>query len=157
MTNTVAQNEKKFNLVKYVYGRIYAEYVANGKPQSFSIEDIKSRSWTGIMYWLKKNNHIADFKYGETLADGFKVTISQFNNDNLMYDYYLKAIERNVVKNQLGVTGKEIAEANKPNTPDGEFETHVKDEAKAKRVERVAREDSTTAELNKQIAKELVK
>lgn len=152
MTNNT---QKKFNLVKYVYGRVYAEYVASGKSQTFTLEDIKTRDWKGILFWLKKNGNIGDFKYGETLKDGFKVTISRFNDKELMYDYYLKAIERNVIKNQLGVTSKEIAEANKSDIQDGDFENHVKDESKKRNIEKVSREDSTTSELNRELTKEL--
>lgn len=158
MTNNT---QKKFNLVKYVYGRVYAEYVASGKSDVFYIEDIKTRSWTGVLMWLKKNNHIKDFEFGKTLKDGFEVKFTKFNEENLMYDYYLKAIEKStklkMASYQDGITGKEIAEiASEGNPKPDSFDEHVRDVKESTNVERVSREDSTTTELNKEITKELV-
>lgn len=152
MTNT-ASTQQKFNLVKYVYGRIYAAYIEQGRPQVWTLEDIKTRNWVGVLCWLKKTNHIADFKFGQTLQDGFKVTFSRFNENDLMYGYYLKAIERNIVKNRLDVTGQEIAELNQKQQDD--FDKHIEEVRNQTNVERVSREDSTTAELNKQVQDDL--
>ncbi len=144
------QSENKFNLFRYVYGRIYAAYVEAGKTQSFSIEDVKTRSWIGIMVWLKRNNHIQSFQFGKTLKDGFKVTFEGFNEKELMYERYLKAIERNILNDNTNALPKDnaISENRNKSAVDVEPETVY--------VEKLSREDSSTTELNKQVMKELV-
>ena len=140
-----AQNQKKFNLVRYVYGRIYSAYVESGECKTYTLEDVKTRSWVGILYWLKKNNHIEDFKFGTTLQDGFKVTFTGFNEKDIIYPYYLKAI-----KNRAMVDTKTVVARDKSPEEECPFEGRIVIR------ERIENDDRTTLELNREITKELV-
>ena len=146
-----AQNQKKFNLVKYVYGRIYSAYVESGECKTYTLEDVKTRSWVGILCWLKKNNHIEDFKFGKTLKDGFKVTFTGFNEKDMMYPYYLKAI-----KNRVMMDTKTVIARDKSSEEECPFDGHIVEVREQQNRERIENSDRTTLELNREITKELV-
>ena len=146
-----AQNKKKFNLVRYVYGRIYASYLESGACRTYTLEDINTRRWVGIFCWLKKNNHIEDFKFGTTLQDGFKVTFTGFNEKDIIYPYYLKAI-----KNRAMVDTKTVVARDKSSEEECPFDGHIVEVREEKNRERIENSDRTTLELNREITKELV-
>ena len=140
-----AQNKKKFNLVRYVYGRIYAAYLESVASRTYTLEDINTRRWAGIFCWLKKNNHIEDFKFGTTLQDGFKVTFTGFNEKDIIYPYYLKAI-----KNRAMVDTKTVVARDKSSEEECPFEGRIVIR------ERSENDDRTTLGLNREITKELI-
>ena len=140
-----AQNQKKFNLVRYVYGRVYAAYLESGACRTYTLEDVNTRRWAGIFYWLKKNKHIEDFKFGTTLQDGFKVTFTGFNEKDIIYPYYLKAI-----KNRAMVDTKTVVARDKSPEEECPFDGRIVIR------ERIENSDRTTLELNREITKELV-
>ena len=146
-----AQNKKKFNLVRYVYGRIYAAYLESGACRTYTLEDINTRRWAGIFCWLKKNNHIEDFKFGTTLQDGFKVTFTGFNEKDIIYPYYLKAI-----KNRAMVDTKTVVARDKSSEEECPFDGHIVEIREQQNRERIENSDRTTLELNREITKELV-
>ena len=155
MTNTTPngnkKTERKFNLVKYVYGRIYSAYLESGECNTFEIEDVKTRSWTGILYWLKKENHIQSFEFGKTLKDGFKVTFVGFNTKNTMYDYYLRAI-----RNRMMLDDDTRLARDKSQDNECPFDGHIVELTEQQNRERIENSDRTTLELNREISKELV-
>ena len=140
-----AQNQKKFNLVRYVYGRVYAAYLESGACRTYTLEDINTRRWAGIFYWLKKNGYIEDLKFGTTLQDGFKVTFTGFNEKDIIYPYYLKAIKNRAMVDKTTLVARE-------NSPEEEcpFEGSIVIK------ERIENDDRATLELNRKITKELV-
>ena len=132
------QKTKKFNLLKYVYGRLFAEQFLGKNAEGLLIEDTsKIYSWQGILYWMKK--------------EGYKKSVLafKFNRQKTMYDYYIKAIERNLNKNSINII------------PMGELiEQKAYDDFEAQYnmpVEYIERADRCLADLNKQIAEEFEK
>ena len=140
---------KKFNLVKYVYGRLFAEQFLGGNAQGCLFEETsKIYSWKGILYWLKKEGYIFDFVIAN-VDEKKSVVTYKFNRQRTMYEYYLQAIERNLKKSDLGIT------------PMGELiEQKAFDDFEAQYkmpVEYIQVADRCLAELNRKIVEELEK
>lgn len=93
--------EKKFNKVSYVYGNVYRAYLDSGKSDHFLLKNVRVREWGGILYWMKKNNYIQDFVYGDTLETAGECAISGFNEEDKIYTKYLNAIEKNFLNEQV--------------------------------------------------------
>lgn len=96
MTKETKQNKKSF--VTYAYGQIYRAYLDSGKQAKFTITNIHVREWKKILGWLKKNEYIVNFKLGDTIETACELQVEGFNEENLIYENYLKAIERNRLK-----------------------------------------------------------
>ena len=140
---------KKFNLLQYVYGRLFAEQCLTGKAEGLLIEETsKIYSWQGILYWLKKEGYI--FGFAIRNVDETKSVIAyKFNRQRTMYEYYIKAIERNLKRNELGIVP--MSELIEQKAVD-DFEAQYK-----MPVEYIERADRCLADLNKQIMDELAK
>ena len=143
----IMSETKKFNLVKYVYGRLFAEQFLGGNAEGCLFEETsKIYSWKGILHWLKKEGYIFDFVISN-VDEKKSVVAYKFNRQRTMYDWYLQAIERNLKKNSLGIV------------PMGELiEQKAYDEFEAQYnmpVEYIQRADRCLAELNKKIMEEL--
>lgn len=140
---------KKFNLPQYVYGRLFAEQCLTGKAEGLLIEETKKvYSWLGILYWLKKEGYI--FGFAIRNVDETKSVIAyKFNRQKTMYEYYIKAIERNLRKNDTILTP--MSELIEQKAID-DFEAQYK-----MPVEYIERADRCLADLNKQIMEELAK
>lgn len=81
----------EFNLVKYIYGRLYA---GTFEGSTVVLESKKVYSWINVLIWLKKNSYILSYRI---IRQGDKAKIYYvFNHQNKMYEYYLKGIERNI-------------------------------------------------------------
>lgn len=138
---------KKFNLLQYVYGRLFAEQCLTGKAEGLLIEETsKIYSWQGILYWLKKEGYILGFAI-RNVDETKSVIAYKFNRQRTMYEYYIKAIERNLRKNELGITP--MSELVEQKAID-DFEAQYK-----MPVEYIERADRCLADLNKQIMEEL--
>ena len=140
---------KKFNLLQYVYGRLFAEQFAGKNAEGLLIEDTsKIYSWQGILYWLKKEGYIFGFNISN-LNEKKSVLAFKFNRQKTMYEYYIKAIERNLLKNSINIIpmGELIEQKNYD-----DFEAQYK-----MPVEYIDRADRCLAELNKKIEEELEK
>ena len=97
------QKTKKFNLLQYVYGRLFAEQFLGKNAEGLLIEDTsKIYSWQGILYWMKKEGYIFGFNISN-LSEKKSVLAFKFNRQKTMYDYYIKAIERNLNKNSINI------------------------------------------------------
>ena len=143
------QKTKKFNLLKYVYGRLFAEQFLGKNAEGLLIEDTsKIYSWQGILYWMKKEGYIFGFNISN-LSEKKSVLAFKFNRQKTMYDYYIKAFERNLNKNSINII------------PMGELiEQKAYDDFEAQYnmpVEYIERADRCLADLNKQIAEEFEK
>ena len=143
------QKTKKFNLLQYVYGRLFAEQFLGKNAEGLLIEDTsKIYSWQGILYWMKKEGYIFGFNISN-LSEKKSVLAFKFNRQKTMYDYYIKAIERNLNKNSINII------------PMGELiEQKAYDDFEAQYnmpVEYIERADRCLADLNKQIMEELAK
>jgi hypothetical protein len=144
----MSEKQKKFNLVSYVYGELYKQqYFSADCKGKVIAETWKIYSWRNVLNWLQKNKHISNFEIKNYDSDKSVLTYT-FDRNNLTYPYYLKWIEKTYLINStmiepMGtiVDEKKVDELASPDKP---F------------VEYVERADSTTAELNKQITKELV-
>ena len=140
---------KKFNLLQYVYGRLFAEQCLTGKDEGLLIdESSKIYSWQGILYWLKKEGYILGFAI-RNVDETKSVIAYKFNRQRTMYEYYIKAIERNLKRNELGITP--MSELIEQKAFD-DFEAQYK-----MPVEYIERADRCLADLNKQIMEELAK
>ena len=138
---------KKFNLLQYVYGRLFAEQCLTGKAEGLLIEETsKIYSWQGILYWLKKEGYILGFAI-RNVDETKSVIAYKFNRQRTMYEYYIKAIERNLRKNELGITP--MSDLVEQKAID-DFEAQYK-----MPVEYIERADRCLADLNKQIMEEL--
>lgn len=98
-----AQQEQQMNrrpgsIVTYVYGQIYRGFLESEKATKFKITNINVRRWNRILGWLKKEQYIVDFKLGDTIETACELEIEGFDGENLIYENYLKAIERNMEK-----------------------------------------------------------
>lgn len=82
---------KTFNLLKYVYGKLYEGTWNNN---SVVAENWKVNSWIGILSWLKKNNYIYNYSI-QKIDNTHKIIKYAFNNENTMYKPYLRAIKYN--------------------------------------------------------------
>ena len=91
-------NKRPGSLVTYVYGQIYRGYLESEKATKFKITNINVRRWGKILGWLKKNEYIIDFKLGDTIETACELEVEGFDDENLIYVNYLKAIERNMAK-----------------------------------------------------------
>lgn len=82
----------KFNLLKYVYGRLYA-----GTFESNCVKEERRKiySWIKPINWLKKEGYISYYKV-EKVDEKYSIITYGFNHNKLMYEYYLKAIARNI-------------------------------------------------------------
>lgn len=95
--------EKKFNLLRYVYGRLYAGQYYGGNAVGFVFEETdKIYSWKGILHWLKKETNIFDFVI-KNVDDKHSIIVYKFNRQKLMYEYYIKGIENNLKKLSLSI------------------------------------------------------
>lgn len=85
-------NDYKFNLLKYVYGRLYA-----GTFEFNSVKEKRSKiyTWFGVLKWLQEENYISDYKV-KPIDKEYSVITYTFNKNKLMYEYYLKGIERSI-------------------------------------------------------------
>lgn len=142
-------NKKKFNLLQYVYGRLFAEQCLTQKAEGLLIDKTtKIYSWQGILYWLKKEGYIFGFAI-RNVDETNSVIAYKFNRQQTMYEYYTKGIERNLQKNQLNITPmRELIEQKAFD----DFEAQYK-----LPVEYIARIDRCVADLNQQITEELEK
>ena len=95
MTQQQTTDKKKTSLVTYAYGQVYRAYLESGKKRKFKITNIHVREWRKILGWMKKHEYIIDFKLGETIETACELEVEGFNEKNLIYKNYLKAIERN--------------------------------------------------------------
>lgn len=140
---------KKFNLLQYVYGRLFAEQCLTQKAEGLLIDETsKIYSWQGILYWLKKEDYILGFAI-RNVDETKSVIAYKFNRQKTMYEYYTKVIERNLRKNDLGITP--MSELIEQKAID-DFEAQYK-----MPVEYIQKADRCLAELNKQILEELEK
>lgn len=99
MTKAEKQN-KRPSLVTYVYGQVYRGYLESGKANAFKITNINVRKWNKILGWMKKNQYIVDFEMGDTIETACDLYVAGFNEKDLLYVGYLKAIERNMKAEQ---------------------------------------------------------
>lgn len=150
-------NKKDFNLIPYVYGRLYAEqyYDKVGYGVLFEKSD-KVYSWKGIFYWLKKEGYLVNYEVGNVDYDT-SVVCFKFNRTKLTYEGYIRAVEKGLKKNELVVTPMSEfvqqldTEKDRDKLVDG-FEAQYK-----KPVEYIAPTDRCLKELNKKIMEELAK
>ncbi len=143
------QKTKKFNLLQYVYGRLFAEQFLGKNAEGLLIEDTsKIYSWQGVLYWMKKEGFIFGFNISN-LSEKKSVLAFKFNRQKTMYDCYIKAIKRKLNKNSINII------------PMGELiEQKDYDDFEAQYnmpVEYIERADRCLADLNKQIAEEFEK
>lgn len=141
--------QKEFNLVKYVYGRLFAEQFLGESSEGCLFEETsKIYSWKGILHWLKKEGYILDFVISN-VDEKKSVVAFRFNRQRTMYDYYLKAIERNLKKSSLSVVPmSELIEKKECDDFDAQYNMPV---------EYISVADRCLAELNKKIIEELSK
>ena len=93
-----AKNKKtsKRSYIAYVYGQIYAEFLKSGREQYVLIQNDNVREWKRIVNWLKENNHIEDYAFGEKAETANVLVIKGFNEANMIYKKYTDAIRQNV-------------------------------------------------------------
>lgn len=102
--------DKKFNLLKYVYGRLYAGTYTNN---TFIEESKKVYSWYNCIKWLNKEGYV--FKcVVKDIGDGKCRITYVFNHQNKIYENYLKAIDKNMSYHQLSLvpTGEIVEKKN---------------------------------------------
>lgn len=124
------KTEKKFNLVSYVEGRIYEQFVKNNSDSApIEIVDNKVSGWGNVLRWLSEqgtyDNATISFKEGVAV-----LTVIGFNEKRICYKGYCRAI-----KNRL-MADKESNVAREQEPTKEEFEQHVADVQKASNVER---------------------
>lgn len=87
---------QKRSYIAYVYGQIYAAYLKENKAEFVMVENKDVREWKRIVNWLKTNNHIVDFAYGDSEESANKLVIQGFNEENMLYKNYTDAIRKNI-------------------------------------------------------------
>lgn len=90
------QEKKRASKVAYVYGQIYRGHLESGE-NTFTIQNIHVREWKNILFWLKKNQYIVNFKLGDTIETACQLSIEGFDSDNLIYEKYIEAVKRNMI------------------------------------------------------------
>lgn len=95
----------EFNLLKYVYGRLYA-----GTFEGSSIKEERKRlySWIGSLKWLQEKGYIKNYRI--IYVDKTYSTLTyEFNHKEKIYEYYLNGILRSLKVNALyKCTGEEL-------------------------------------------------
>lgn len=155
------QNQKEFNLFSWVHRELTLTHLESNGAKDFTIPNGKGHylnTWYGILRYLKKQGLFQTFNIGLDEKDELVLTIKGFNFDCQYLDFMRKRIKARYIKNQLNVTAQEVAQANieAKTSQDGVYEEHIKEETKAKNIEKVSRKDSSTSELNREVMKELV-
>ena len=146
---------KDFNLVPYVYGRLYAEQYYDKESIGVLYETSKKLySWVGILYWLQKENYILAYEIKNVDEDTSVVTY-KFNRNKTTYEGYIRKVERSLKANDTIITPmsefiRQVdSEKDRDKLLDG-FEAQFK-----KPVEYIAPTDRCLKELNKKIMDEL--
>lgn len=121
-----------FNLVSYVEGRIYEQFVIrNSDNPNLPIEivDKKVAGWGNVLRWLSEQGSFESANI--SFKDGVATLIVEgFNVKNILYRGYCNAIKRRLMAD------KETPVAREQEPPKEEFEQHVADVQKAQNVER---------------------
>lgn len=131
MTNTY-----KFNLLKYVYGRLYA---GTFECNCIKEERRKIYSWLKPLNWLKRENYISFYKV-EVIDNKYSKITYWFNHNKLMYEYYLKAIAR-TCEQSIIPTSENIVQRNM-----SDFEIEYESQF-VKPTEKVSSEDHVRCKL----------
>lgn len=140
---------KKFNLLMYVYGRLFAQQaLCNNCIGIIQESSAKIYSWVNILKWLQKEGYILEYTAKHS-GKGECTLTYRFNRQKRLYEGYIRKIERNLKINSLAIepTGDLVEEKNYD-----DFEAQYK-----KPVEYIKKEDRCVAELNQQIVEELEK
>lgn len=129
-------NSNNSNLLKYVYGRLYA-----GTYERNCVKETRRKiySWLKPLNWLKREGYIAHYKV-EVIDKEYSIITYAFNHNKLMYEKYLKAIDRNV-QQCIIPTGENVVNANIE-----EFEQERIAQFK-KPIEHIAHEDKVCRKL----------
>ena len=99
----MSETKKPFNLLKFVYAKLFSQQCLCLNAQSCIFEQTsKIYSWTSVLCWLKKQGYVYDFKI-KNVDEDKSVLAYKFNRQKLMYEPYLKAIERNLKKDSLAI------------------------------------------------------
>ena len=120
----------KFNMVKYVYGRLYAGTFEGNKTL---VTAKKFHSWVNVLDWLQKNNYIYSYKV-KVLTNKNREINYIFNKNQIMYERYLNAIKKSC--DQSFIPGGEYTENNAQNLGQPEFEDQFSDP-----IERISYDD----------------
>ena len=143
------EKTKKFNLIQYVYGRLFAEQFTGKDGIGCLFEEShKVYDWKGILYWLKKEGYIFDYQIGN-VDYNHSVIVFKFNRQRVTYEYYIKGIERRLKQNSLAI--EPIGDLIDRKAYD-EFEAQYN-----KPVEYIEAADRCLKELNEKLTEELTK
>ena len=143
----IMSETKKFNFVKYVYGKLFLiQYFESDGCGCFIDKTPKVYSWMGVIHWLKKEGYIIDFAM-KNVSKERTAFAYQFNRQKTMYEWYLNAIERSLKKNSISfVPMSELIEKKDMDDFEAQFKVPV---------EQVEIADRCLAELNRKITEEL--
>lgn len=89
--------DNKFNILKYVYGRLYAGTYANNNILE---ERSKIFGWVKSLKWLRDNGYIYSYRVIYVDKKYSRITFI-FNHSNLIYKSYLNGIDKNLKYHQL--------------------------------------------------------
>lgn len=83
--------QKKFNLLRFVYGELYL----NSRTKTvatITVEVWKAESWRNILNWLNNRNHITALKI-ERISPTHRRISYIFNDYSLIYPSYIRYLK----------------------------------------------------------------
>jgi hypothetical protein len=92
MTNLKPNDEKKFNLFRYVYGELFLHSLEVTRT-SMIVESWKAHSWINILNWLNKNGYISCLSIDMYDNKNRRINFI-FNQSHIMYPQYLRYLQR---------------------------------------------------------------
>lgn len=84
--------QKKFNLLRYVYGELYLNSL-NRTVASITVETWKLYKWINILNWLQRHKHISALNI-QCVGSSHRRISYVFNETNLIYPTYLQYLSR---------------------------------------------------------------
>lgn len=84
--------QKKFNLLRYVYGELYLSSLRR-TVAVLTVETWKVYSWRKVLEWLCANKYISGLKV-EYVSPTHRRISCIFNHNNILYPEYLNYLQR---------------------------------------------------------------
>jgi len=88
----IMSEQKKFNLLRYVYGELYLSSLGRTIAM-LTVETWKVYSWRNVLNWLSVNNHISGMKIDYVSPTHRRISYI-FNHNNIIYPEYLNYLQR---------------------------------------------------------------
>lgn len=84
--------QKRFNLLRYVYGELYLSSLRR-TVAVLNVETWKAYKWRNILHWLSENKYISDLKIDYVSPTHRRISCI-FNHNNTLYPEYLNYLQR---------------------------------------------------------------